>query len=81
MAEDDPVGSGGTEDDNEQLVSEEEGEEASMEIYDIEREPKDSSKVKRCSVCRRMVFGHKGPVGKSKCTLKLIEDDEDLKKR
>ena len=60
LAFDEPGKSGGTGQDDEHLVSDEEGEEAVMEIEEIEREPKDSAKVKRCSVCRRMVFGHKG---------------------
>ena len=80
MALDEPGKSGGTGQDDEHLVSDEEGEEAVMDIEEIEREPKDSAKVKRCSVCRRMVFGHKGLVGKGKCKLKVIEDDEELKK-
>ena len=71
-------GGGGSED--ELLVNEEEGEEATMDIEEIEKEPKDSVKVKRCSACRRMVFGHKGTVGKEKCKLKKIEEDDELKK-
>ena len=51
-------------------------EEASLEIEEIE---KDSKTVKRCSVCKRMVFGHKGLVGK-KCNLEAILDEEELRK-
>ena len=53
MAFDDPVKSGGMGQDDEHLVSDEKGEEAVMDIEEIEREPKDSVKVKRCSVCRK----------------------------
>ena len=81
MAKIDPNGEVDDGSDDEHLVlSDEEGEEAVMEIEEIENEPKDSTKVKRCSVCRRMVFGHKGPVGKNKCKIEKIEDDEELKK-
>ena len=65
---------------DEHLVTDEEGEEASMSIEEIEEEPKDSIKVRRCASCRRMVFGHKGAVGKGKCELKKVENDEELKK-
>ena len=69
-------GGEGLEDD---MLNEEEVEEATMEIHEIEGEPEDSKKVKRCTACRRMVFAHKGMVGK-KCNLERIEDNVELEK-
>ena len=45
------LGNKGGEGLDDEVLGDEEGEEAVMEIHEIELEPKDSKKVKRCSAC------------------------------
>ena len=51
-------------------------EEEEMDLDEIQEEPFASTKVRRCTKCRRMVYGHEGQTGQSKCLLSVLDDEE-----
>ena len=60
----------------------EDEEDAEVRLDDIisEEGKSDSKIVRRCKKCKRLTFGHKGPVGEKRCTLDEITDPVELKK-
>ena len=67
------------------IVEKEDPSEEMMEIEEIEVEPLNSKRIRRCGKCRRVQFGHPVPYGIDKCKLERIDDDkllaEDDKKK